>query len=378
MVESSLVGRNPAETTRHSLLQTLNVSRLRVGEPFVTIIGSGDSCVPNRVRLSGVTRRIGTKVEGTNNIPFRFGAVNIYSNVTVGRGNVGCDLYSHRLVTSSVRIVLATRPLSTVMFVPGYSGVIPNVLLTTYHLGLPYVFISNNPVLPNGDARARGEVNLSRVFRCSNGCFTNGVDLRGLRDYTYATYPAYNSYDNVCATGSVGYLARAVNVSLPKSNAVPTIVDRELHLTGEANREIVRLLGRSVGPNSVVARGSVRGTVHASVTVNYSAGAVLRLATVTRTTNRSVSLGVLSRCNGGAPRVYGLGPTSSIFVASLGSINNVRTIIGRLTGNNVVGASTLAMGNAITSEVTGTPSTSKRVVRALSGPFSGSNNVTIL
>lgn len=102
--------------------------------------------MPKRARLRRVNRRIGTRVRGLKYFTTRFGAVTVSSKVTVKRSKVLCSLPSHSVVTSDVRCVIGTRGTSTVMYVSGYSGVAPKVLVTSVHLGVPAIFISNKPV----------------------------------------------------------------------------------------------------------------------------------------------------------------------------------------------------------------------------------------
>lgn len=115
----------------------------------MTVMGSFARFIPKRMRLRRVNRRIGTRVRGLKYFTTRFGAVTVSSNVTVKRSKVLCSLPSHSVVTSDIRCVIGTRGTSTVMYVDGYSGVAPNVLVTTVHLGVPAIFMSNKPVRTN-------------------------------------------------------------------------------------------------------------------------------------------------------------------------------------------------------------------------------------
>ncbi len=223
---SSHAGTNVRHTPRHDLVHTANVDSRSVHGPFVTVYGSFGRIVPKRIRLGGMTRLVGSRIHGTNNAPVRFGLVNIYSNVTVTRRNVGFSLTDHRLVTSSIRAVLATRTFSTYVYVPGYSGVIPNVIVKTLHYGVPAVFYSNNPVTINGNHGKRS-LSLGDIFRTITTYATNGVSRSSLRCIRYGTYPNTNSYSNVFATGSVGYLYRMLNLTLPNGNALLTLSRRQ-------------------------------------------------------------------------------------------------------------------------------------------------------
>lgn len=376
-VGDSIVGSNMDATPRHSLLGTLNLARRRVGGPFVNVMDSGGSVIPKRVGVSGVISTIGRNITLTNNIPVMFPTVTIYSNVTVKRRKVGCSLMAHRLVTSSARTVTGTRTFSTLMVIPGYSGGIPNVLVTTTEVGIPAIFMDNNPVLTN--RIGNGGADLSDVFRTINTCATGGVATRRLTRFRGGTYPSYNSYSNVCATGDVGYLARTVNVKLRNGNAVPTICSSEVGLTGRTNVGIVRLLRGSVHPHSVLARGTFVGTLAISVTLNYSAGAVLRLPTVTGRTNIGLGLSVTGRVDGGAPGLYRLTPTNRACVRSLGRTNNICTMVGRLAGIKLLSASLVATANGAMNRGVGNYRVgSASVVHPIAGPCDGANNVTIL
>lgn len=128
---------------------TTNVGRRRFNGPVVTVIGDFARFIPNRARLRRVNRVIGGRVRTVNYCTTRFGAVTISSNVTVNRSKVLCSLPDHSVVTSSIRCVIGTRGTSTVVYVSGYSGIAPNVLVTSVHLGVPAIFYSNNPVRTN-------------------------------------------------------------------------------------------------------------------------------------------------------------------------------------------------------------------------------------
>lgn len=110
------------------------------------MIGSFARFIPKRMRLRRVNRFMGRRVRGLKYFTTRFGAVTVSSNVTVKRSNVLCSLPSESVVTSDIRCVMGTRGTSTVIYVDGYSGVAPKVLVTTVELGVPAIFISNNPV----------------------------------------------------------------------------------------------------------------------------------------------------------------------------------------------------------------------------------------
>lgn len=307
--------------------------------------------MPNRIRLGSLKRVITHRVRGTNNITGRFGAVTMSSNVTVNRDNVLCSLPDHSLVTSSIRCVIGTRYTSTLIYVSGYSGVAPNVLVTTVHLGVPIMFVSNKPVRTNGvltDAingdrggRSDGNDTIHGLSLISTVVSTTSsdVDSRSITTVRTSTYPAYNSYSNVFATGSVGYLARTLKLTLPNGNSLLTARSLHHRLFLRTNHAVISLTGHhcrrsssSMLPHSVTDGTTFRGTVALSVTVNNSAGAVLRLLTTTGRTRISFGVSSVSHLDHNIPYLTGITPTSrGCRVRSIRHTNNIFTLLTRLS-----------------------------------------------
>ncbi len=376
-VIDSLLGGKARGTPRETLCRTLKLASRRVDEPLVNVMDSCGRVIPKRVGVSGVISTIGVNITVNNKAPVMFPTVTIYSKVTVNRGKVGCSLIAHSLVTSSARTVTLTRNFSTLIVIPGYSGGMPKLLVTTTEMGMPAIFIDKKPVLTN--RVSNGGADFSSVSRTINRFGTNGVDRRGLRRCRYGAYPAYNSYSKVCATGSVGYLARTLNVKLHNGNAVPTICSDHVRLTGETNVTIVRLIGGSIHPHSVVAGRTFCGTLAISVTLNYSAGDVLRVPTITRRYKVRVGLSVTGSVDTGAPGLYRLTPTNEACVRRLSRTNNICTIVGRLDGGSLVGARYGAISNgAINRTVGDYAGLGPRIVHPVRGPCDRAKNVTIL
>lgn len=376
-VEDSAIGGKVRRTPRHSLFGTLKLARRRLSHPLVNIMDSCGRVMPKRVGLSGVARTIGLNITVTKKAPVVIPTVTIYSNVTVKRVNVGCSLMAESLVTSSARTLTVTRRFSKLMVVPGYSGGMPKLLVTTTHIGMPAMFMDNKPVLTK--RMGKDGADLSDVFRTMNSCTTKGVGSRSVYRFRGGTYPAYKSYSNVCATGDVGYLARTLNVKLGKGKAVPTICSTEVRLTGRTNVRIVRLMEGGVHPESVVARSTVLGTLAISVTLKYSAGDVLRLPTVTRRVNVSFRVSFTGTVDRGAPGLYRLTPTNRACVRSLGRTNKICTIVGRLGGGKLLRASYVAMAKgAMKRGVTKYRGGGPRIVHPVSGPCDRANKLTML
>lgn len=176
------------------------------------------------------------------------------------------------------------------------------------------------------------------------------------------TYPAYNYYSNVFATGSVGYLGRTVNLTLPNGNAVITARRGHGRLFGSTTGLVMRGTfgccrgnSRDMLPQDVTAHRTFLGTVALSVTVKKSAGAVLRLLTITRRTRMSFGVSSVSVLSHGDPYLYGMTPGArGCRVRSIGHTKNVVTVVSRLTGNKLMSAAILHMSKvALTRTVSG-------------------------
>lgn len=118
-----------------------------------------------------------------------------------------------------------------------------------------------------------------------------------------------------------------------------------------------------------------------AVTLNKSAGTVLRLLTVTRTTRISFTVRSFGRVRGQMPRLTSLGPSKGCIFRSLCGINKIPTIRGCLLSGNLLRNSYLAMAKgALTRGLRGiTPLTRNRsIVVSLRGPGHGSNPLVIL
>ncbi len=314
----------------------------------MTVIGSFARFIPNRARLRRVKRLMGSRVRGLKYCTTRFGAVTVSSNVTVKRSKVLCSLPSHSVVTSDIRCVIGTRGTSTVVYVSGYSGVAPNVLVTDVQLGVPAIFISNNPVRTRG-VRKRGTSLVATVVGTTSG----DISSRRVRRVRSYTYPNYNDYSKVFATGSVGDLARTVKLSLPNGNAVLTARTGHVRLFGSTTGLIIRGTfgccrrnSRDILPGDVTAHHTFLGTVALSVTVNNSSGAILRLLTITGRTNISFGVTSVSTLDHGIPYLYGVSPGArGCSVRRYGHTNNVLGVLKRLTGINLLSARYGHIGN---------------------------------
>lgn len=103
--------------------------------------------------------------------------------------------------------------------------------------------------------------------------------------------------------------------------------------------ECCRRKSRDMLPHDVTAHRTFLGTVALSVTVNNSAGAMLRLLTITRRTKTSFGVSSVSVLSHGAPYLYGMTPGArGCRMRSIGHTNNVVTVVSRLTGNKLISA----------------------------------------
>lgn len=374
------MARNMRHAPGHTVLQTMNFNSGSFAGPVINITGNFDAVAPYGVNLSKLTHHTRTKIHTTKKVPRLFNAVAVDSNVSVNARNVGCSLISHSIVTSSVRAMYGNRDLSNILTVNNYSGGVPNTVVTVTQVGVPTVFICNNAVGPN---RCRNRsLAIIDTFRTINRCDTNGVNRRQLLNMRHGTYPKTNSYNNVCATGAVSSSFRTVKVDLVCSSAVTTRSRRGTRDARGSTRTLIGTVHGRVLPDRVLAHGTFRGTVSIVVTINNSAGSILRLLTVTGTVNIRLALSSFRAVQQQIPILYSLGPSNHCITASLRQTNNVPRIVGVLLIGNLLRNSTLAVAKRavrrILTSVPTRPHTSRSIVQPFDGPVCPVNRLNVL
>lgn len=221
------VRRTGASAIRHSrltyngLTRNFTTYRPRSGTSLgdvlhggVTVVASCGSVLSTRRPcrrcprvVHGTLRRTGTINRITNNIP------TVYSNIARKRSKVRLSLLDHRIVTVSTTIKLSRGVFSNTLFLNIYSGVIPNLAVTTLSFNrLPTIFIPSKPVtdnLPGG----RG-IHVHRL------CTRNGISHVTLLRSRTTSCRTPKAYAFCNATGAGRVIIRFVKVRLPNSSFI--------------------------------------------------------------------------------------------------------------------------------------------------------------
>lgn len=266
-------------TENRALLKSLGASERDIAGPIIGIANAWSELVPGHMNLRNLAEFVKKGVHRAGGYAVEFGVIGACDGLACGHKGMKYILPSRDLIANDIETMVESHHLDGLVMLGSCDKVVPGMLMGAARVNIPSIMVVGGPMMGGicFDGRKSDATSVSEAV----GMYVSGkisADMLKVLEQTAA--PTIGSCAFYGTANSMGVVAEALGMSLPGTALIPAIYAERFRTSEEAGRMIVELTRKSIKPDSIITRDSIRNAIVVVLATGGSTNCVMHLTAI--------------------------------------------------------------------------------------------------
>jgi dihydroxy-acid dehydratase len=368
--------KRPRWSKVRALFKSMGYSDYDLERPLIGVANSWNNIVPGHFNLRQVSEKVKQGISQAGGTPVEFGVPACCDGVANGHEGMRYILPSRDLIANSVEVMVQAHRLDAVVLLGSCDKIVPGMLMAAARLDLPAIFLNGGPSEGGCmfDGRSADITSLNEALGMLSAGSISEEEFFALEE---KVMPTCGSCSFLGTANSMGCVAEALGMSLPKSATIPATHAARLRVAQEAGRRIVDMVHEGLNSRRIINRASIENALRLSAALGGSTNVALHVPAIAYEAGAPVSMDELDGLFSSTPHVAKVYPAAPANVPDFHAAGGVPAVLKEILPL-LHGDALTVTGKSVGENLADTPDGDRAIIRTLAEPWSKSGGLAVL
>ena len=373
---SKVTLKRPEWSMARALYKSMGYSDYDLSRPLIGIANSWNRVVPGHYNLRLVSDYVKQGIYQGGGTPVEFGIIAACDGIAQGHRGMHFILPSRDLIANDVEVIIEAHNLDAVVLLASCDKIVPGMLMAAARLDVPAIMIVGGPMEGGCEFDGRAS-DITSV--------TEGLGMLKVGKISQAEYdeledrvgPTCGSCSFLGTANTMGCLAEAMGLSLPRSSTIPATYAERLRAAQETGRQIMALVKRSITARQILNRKGLENAVRVNSAIGGSTNAAIHIPAIAYEAGCDISMNLFEELSSSTPHIARMNPAAAPNVPAFHEAGGIpavmREILPLLHGDALTVTGKTVSENAAHAEIKNSD-----IIRPLDDPWSTEGGIAVL
>ena len=360
-----------------SLFKAMGYTDEEILKPMIAVVNSANEIIPGHIHLDRIAEDVKSGIRMAGGTPIEFPVIGVCDGIAMGHTGMKYSLASRELIADSIETMAMAHPFDGLVMITNCDKIIPGMLMATFRLNIPTIFISGGPMLAGMlDGK---KVDLITVFEGVGKVKSRRMKEKELKSLEDCACPGCGSCAGMFTANSMNCVTEALGLGLPGNGTIPAVHAARRRLAKQAGMRIMDLVKKEIKPKDIVKLSAFKNAIAVDMALGCSTNTVLHIAAIAHEAGIKMDLNLFNEISRKTPNLCKLSPAGEHRIEDLDRAGGISAVMKEISQLGVIDLKAKAVtGKTIGDNIKNANVLDREVIRPLKNPYSKEGGIAVL
>jgi len=376
-MRSDLMKKGFERAPHRSLFKAMGYTDEEILKPMIAVVNSANEIIPGHIHLDRIAEDVKSGIRMAGGTPIEFPVIGVCDGIAMGHTGMKYSLASRELIADSIETMAMAHPFDGLVMITNCDKIIPGMLMATFRLNIPTIFISGGPMLAGMlDGK---KVDLITVFEGVGKVKSRRMKEKELKSLEDCACPGCGSCAGMFTANSMNCVTEALGLGLPGNGTIPAVHAARRRLAKQAGMRIMDLVKKEIKPKDIVKLSAFKNAIAVDMALGCSTNTVLHIAAIAHEAGIKMDLNLFNEISRKTPNLCKLSPAGEHRIEDLDRAGGISAVMKEISQLGVIDLKAKAVtGKTIGDNIKNANVLDREVIRPLKNPYSKEGGIAVL
>ena len=377
LMRSDLMKKGFERAPHRSLFKAMGYTDVEIARPIIAVVNSANEIIPGHIHLDRLAEDVKSGIRMAGGTPVEFPVIGVCDGIAMGHTGMKYSLASRELIADSIETMAMAHPFDGLVMIPNCDKIIPGMLMATFRLNIPTIFISGGPMLAGLlDGK---KVDLITVFEGVGKVKSRRMKEKELKALEDCACPGCGSCAGMFTANSMNCVTEALGLGLPGNGTIPAVHAARRRLAKQAGMRIMDLVKKDTKPKDIAKLPAFKNALAVDMALGCSTNTVLHIPAIAHEAGIKMDLNLFNEISKKTPNLCKLSPAGEHRLEDLDRAGGIQAVMKEISQLGVIDLKVKTVtGKAVGDNIKNASVLDREVIRPLKNPYSKEGGIAVL